>query len=342
MSATFVTLMKSPNSKNHLHKSVIISGKAWAILRYKLMPIYKILIKTAAILILCLVLVTSCSTPTDNNEDTTLSFLWEVSSDTNTVYILGSVHVAKEDLYPLAEAIENAYALADYLVVECNINAVSELEMTALLMEKGTYPAGEDLSDYISDALYSRLYDRLMELDPTGLMISSINLFEPWVAATLITDLDYMALGYEAEYGIDYHFLEKAEADGKDILELESAEFQLDIFDSLPYETQIILLEDAVDNHVTADEIETMFEAWNTGDVTTMEWLILGSDISNPEYRTIYENLLDERNFLMLEKIEQYLEDDETYLVVVGAGHLVGENGIINLLDSKGYTIEQQ
>jgi uncharacterized protein YbaP (TraB family) len=308
------------------------------------MSILKISGKTAAVLIMCLVLVTSCSTQTDNdnNEDTTLSFLWEVSSDTNTVYILGSVHVATEDSYPLAEAIENAYALADYLVVEVDINAISELEMTYLLLEKGTYPAGESLSDYISEDLYSRLCDRFRELDTTGLMLSSINRFEPWVVATLISDLDYMALGYEAEYGIDYHFLEKAGADGKDILELESAEFQLDIFDSMPYETQIILLEDAVDNQVTADEIEMMFEAWSTGDVTTMEWLILGSDISNPEYRTIYENLIDERNFLMVEKIEQYLQDDDVYFVVVGAGHLVGENGIINLLDSKGYTVEQQ
>lgn len=302
----------------------------------------RIIGKTAAILILCLVLFTSCSTPADDNEDTSLSFLWEVSSDTNTVYILGSVHVAKADIYPLAEAIENAYALSEYLVVEIDINAISDLEMTALLLEKGMYPTSESLQDNISDDLYSRLYDRLSESDSTGLLLSSVNLFEPWVVATLISDLDYVALGYEVEYGIETYFLDKAEADGKDILELESAEFQLDIFDSMSYEIQIALLEDTVDNPVTEDEMEAMFEAWSTGDAAKMEQMAFEGIEEDEDYREFLSIINDDRNFLMLEKIEQYLQDDETYFVVVGAAHLVGENGLINLLDNKGYTVEQQ
>ena len=305
------------------------------------MPILRIIGKTTAVLILCLVLVTSCSTPVDN-EDTSLSFLWEVSSDTNTVYILGSVHVARADLYPLAEAIENAYEVAEYLVVEFNTNAVSTSGMTTLLMEKGMYPSGESLRNNISEDLYSRLHDRLMELDSSGLMFSSISLFEPWVVTTTIAELDYMALDYEAEYGIETHFLEKAEADGRDILELESAEFQLDMFDNMSYELQILMLEDAVDNPVTEDEMEAMFEAWSTGDTIKMEQMVF-EDIEEDENYRIFSNIIiDERNFQMVDKIEQYLQGDETYFVVVGAAHLVGENGIINLLDSKGYTVRQQ
>ncbi|HEY41558.1 MAG TPA: TraB/GumN family protein [Dehalococcoidia bacterium] len=306
------------------------------------MTIFKVIGKTAVILILCFVLITSCSSPVDDNEEQTLSFLWEVSSDTNTVYILGSVHVARADIYPLAEAIENAYALAEYLVVEVDINAISELEMAALLMEKGMYPTGESLQDNITENLYSRLYDRVSELDPTGLMLSSINLFEPWVVATLISDLDYMALGYEVEYGIETYFLNKAEADRKDILELESAEFQLDIFDSMSYEIQIAWLEDAVDNPVTENEMEALFEAWSTGDVEMMERIVFEDIEEDENYRELLSMVNDERNFLMVDKIEKYLEADKTYFVVVGTAHLVGENGIINLLDSKGYTIEQQ
>jgi uncharacterized protein YbaP (TraB family) len=301
----------------------------------------RITVKLAIILILCLVLATSCKTP-DDNEDQLLSFLWEVSSDTNTVYVLGSVHVAKADLYPLAEAIENAYDAADYLVVEFNTNDISETEMALLLMEKGMYPTGESLRDNVSEDLYSRLSDRLRELDSSGLLLFSMNSFEPWVVAITISDMDYLELGYEAEYGIETHFLDKAEADSKDILELESAEFQMDIFDSMSYELQIMMLGDAVDNPVTEDEMEAMFEAWSTGDVAKMEQMVF-EDIEEDEYSRIYSNIIiDERNFQMLEKIEQYLEDDETYLVVVGAGHLVGENGIINLLDNQGYAVEQQ
>jgi uncharacterized protein YbaP (TraB family) len=324
-------------------KNVIITGINYQNgLSGAYIPMLRIIGKTATVLILCLVLLMSCSTPADDSEDTSLSFLWEVSSDTNTVYILGSVHVAKADIYPLAEAIENAYALSDYLVVEYDTNAVSELEMTALLLEKGMYPTGESLRDNITEDLYSRLCDRLRESDSTGLLLSSVHLFKPWVVANLIADLDYMALGYEVEYGIETYFLDKAEADSKDILELESAEFQLDIFASLSDELQIMMLEDAVNHQVTEESMEMMFEAWSTGDAEMMEQLLFISMALNPEYQPVYDMLYYERNFLMLNKIEQYLQDDKTYFVVVGAAHLVGENGLINLLDSKGYTVEQQ
>ena len=168
------------------------------------------------------------------------------------------------------------------------------------------------------------------------------NMFEPWVVAITIGEMDYIELGYEAEYGIDFYFTEKAEADDKDILELESAEFQFDIFDNMSYDLQIAMLEDAVDNPVTEDEFEETFEAWITGDTTKMEQLVFEGIEEDEDYRDFLNIIADERNFLMVDKIEQYLQDDKTYFVVVGAAHLVGENGIINLLSGEGYTVEQQ
>ena len=84
-----------------------------------------------------------------------------------------------------------------------------------------------------------------MEFDSSGFLLFTLSSFEPWVVAITIVDLDYMELGYDVEYGIDTYFLDKAQADGKDILELESVEFQLDLFDSLSGELQIMMLEDA-------------------------------------------------------------------------------------------------
>jgi hypothetical protein len=255
---------------------------------------------------------------------------------------LGSVHVAKAEIYPLAEAIENAYGVSVYLVVEVDVNAVSESEMAQLLLEKGMYQSGESLRDNISEELYSRLYDRLMDLDSSGLLLSFVSSFEPWVVAITITDMDYIQLDYDYEYGIETYFLEKAETDSKDIMELESAEFQLDIFDNMSYELQLIMLEDVVDNPVTEDAMEALFDAWSTGDVAKMEQIVFEGTEDNPAYRSLNEIVIDERNFQMIEKIEQYLQDDETYFVVVGAAHLVGETGIINLLDNKGYQVTQQ
>jgi hypothetical protein len=259
----------------------------------------------------------------------------------NTVYILGSVHSATSDLYPLNEVIEDAYDLSKTLVVEIDIINTSQEEAAQLLMEKGMYLPGDNLKKNISDNLYFQLSERLMEFDDSGILLNTMTLFEPWVVAITIADLDYIELGYDVEYGIDVYFLNKAESDGKDILELESAEYQLDIFDSLPDELQIMLLEDAVENPITEEELERVFDAWNTGNITTMEEIVFGGINENPMFRSLNEKILDERNVRMVDEIEGFLEDDDIYLIVVGAGHLVGENGIINLLAKKGYKVRQ-
>ena len=176
------------------------------------------LIRNAAIvLVLTLILGVSCS-PGPETEELQRSFLWEVKSGVTTVYILGSVHVAKAELYPLDNTIEDAYAQSQNLVVEINMNTKNLQETEKLLLEKGTYPAGEDLKSNISEELYSEVTDRITEFDSSGLLLYSLNMFEPWVVAVVITDMEYIELGYDIEYGIDMYFLDKAEADGKDIL----------------------------------------------------------------------------------------------------------------------------
>lgn len=295
---------------------------------------------TAVGLILFLALTVSCSTATEIQEQPT-SFLWEISSDVNTVYILGSVHFAKSDLYPLNEVIEDAYDLSKTLVVEIDILNTPQEEMTHLLMEKGMYMLGDNLKENISDNLYSQLFERLMEFDNSGVLLNTMTLFEPWVVAITIADLDYMELGYDVEYGIDVYFLNRAQSDKKDILELESAEYQLDIFDNLPNELQIVLLEDIVENPTTEEEGEMIFNAWSTGDITTLEEIVFEGIDENPLFQSLNEKLVDERNFRMVDEIEGFLEDDDIHFIVVGAGHLVGENGIVNLLVKKGYKVSQ-
>jgi len=301
----------------------------------------KLIRNATAVLILLLILGTSCSTSPEE-EDLQKSFLWEAKSDGTTVYILGSVHLAKAELYPLDDTIEDAYAQSQILVVEINMNDENLVKTEKFLLEKGVYPAGEKLQNNITDELYSSVSEKAMEFDSSGLLLVSLNMFEPWVVAVVITDMEYMELGYEVEYGIETYFLDKAENDGKDILELETVELQLDIFDGLSPELQIMMLEDAVENPVTEEELELMYDAWSNGDTTQMEQLLFEDIDENPEYRPFYDKIIDERNLQMVEKIEDYLEDDDVYFVIVGAAHLLGENGIVNLLIERGYSVSQR
>lgn len=307
---------------------------------YTLDNMTRIIRKAAIILILAFILIISCS-PTSEPEQPQKSFLWEVTSNETMVYILGSVHVAKADLYPLASTIEDAYYSCQNLVVEIDMNDENIKRTEELLLEKGKYTSGENLKGNIADGLYSKVSDRLMELDSSGILLFTLNMFEPWVVAVTIVDLEYIELGYEVEHGIETYFLNKAAVDGKVVLELETVEFQLDLFDSLPYELQITMLEDAIENPITEEEIEGIFDAWSTGGTNQMEQLLFENDEEEPRYQLLNDKIIYERNYQLVEKIESFLGDDEIYFVVVGAGHLTGEKGIINLLIQKGYKVEQ-
>ena len=286
-----------------------------------------------------LLLLGGCSDSKSTITDTTSkSFLWKVDSESSTVYILGSIHVADQELYPLDNAIETAFDQSQNLAVEFDIVGADQSYMTKLLMQKGAYSGGETLHDNIPKSLYKQADEILEDM---GGDIFLFNTFEPWVVAMTIEELIMKEYGYTGEYGIDKHFLNMAHDEGKDIIELESAEFQITLFDELSNDLQVFLLQDIVENLPTKKELEKLYDAWEEGDSLEMEALIMEGVEDSPELQMINKKLLDERNFLMVEKIEGFLQNDETYFVVVGAGHLIGENGIINLLKGKGYTPTQ-
>jgi uncharacterized protein YbaP (TraB family) len=265
------------------------------------------------------------------------SFIWKVSSATTSVYLLGSIHAAKPDIYPLDSAIEDAFVSAKYLVVEVNVNNVDNQKVTDILLEHGVYPLGEELRDYLSPSLYDALTE---QFERFGVNIAILDSYRPWVILMTLEQLTLQDLGYLPENGIDYYFLDKA-AQTKMILELETAEFQLELLYSLPDELIIESLEYDIENMPLQEDMEELFQIWEDGDATKMESMLFEGLTEEPELTPYYEKLFDERNFNIAVKIEEFLADDEIYFVVVGAGHLVGENGLVNLLSEKGYTIEQ-
>jgi uncharacterized protein YbaP (TraB family) len=279
---------------------------------------------------------TSPTTPTAT-EVKGKSFIWEISSATTSVYLLGSIHIARPDIYPLDSVIEDAFASAKYLVVEVNVHNVDMQNVNSLLLEHGVYPQGEGLRENVSPSLYDALAE---QFERFGINITTLDAYRPWVISMTLEQLILQSLGYLPENGIDYYFLDKA-AHTKKILELETAEYQLELLYSLPDEVMIETLQYDIDFATTPEDMEALFQAWEDGDVVEMESLLFEALTEEPGLASYYEKLFDERNFNMAAKIEGYLADDETYFIVVGAGHLVGENGLLNLLAEKGYAIKQ-
>ncbi len=197
------------------------------------------------------------------------SFIWQVSSPTNTVYLLGSVHVAKADIYPLDSVIEDAFA-RPLLVVEVNLNEVKRLAGQCPSAGNGPLSLGDAFHNHVSSSLYVALEEQFARF---GGSMAALDPYRPWVVYMSLEQLLLQELGYLPENGIDYYFLDKA-AQSKLIIQLETAAFQLEMLYSMPDEIMIAALEYDLENMAQAEDMEALLEAWEDGDAARWScWL---------------------------------------------------------------------
>jgi len=265
------------------------------------------------------------------------TFMWKAQSKTAVVYMLGSVHFMKKEVYPLNNKIEAAFESSNILAVEANINDVAKIDLQKLVAS-AFYLGNETLETHVSKETYELLKK---ETAPLGIPIELISKQRPWFLAMTLESVELMKLGFNPQYGIDNYFLKKA-AGKKKIVELESLDYQINLFSGFSDEEQEFFLLYTLKNlKMVKHEIDQLMQAWMTGDLKGMELIALKAD---PDMRVakLYEKLIFERNANMTLKIEDFLKTNKTYFVVVGAGHLVGKKGIIEMLKNKGYRVEQK
>jgi len=265
------------------------------------------------------------------------SFLWKVQSKTNTIYVLGSIHYLKKEMYPLDKKIEKAFEQSEILVVEADVANIRKEDIQKL-MENAFYTENDTLQKHLSAETYGLVKKKLEEL---GASLEVANSYKPWFLGLNLVSLEALKLGFDPNYGVDRYFLEKA-AERKKILELESLEYQFKLFSALSGKDQeSFLLYIVKDIKVLEQELDKLVKAWTTGDEKGIESIMTRSIKEDKRLIPIYEKLVVERNRKMVSKIEEYLKEKETFFVIVGAGHLVGNQGIINLLKGKGFLLEQ-
>ncbi|KHF36095.1 TraB family protein [Paenibacillus sp. P1XP2] len=262
-------------------------------------------------------------------------FMWEVENNGNTVYLVGSIHIADNSFYPLRPEFEEAFAEADYLGVEIDLSKAAGEAQQKMVMDMGMYQDGSTLKDHISGETYAKLGKILQQ---SGMKPDALDAFKPWVVETTISSLKSVKAGYEAAAGIDLYFIQKAIERKIPVVELESYESQLSMFNGFSKELQEKNLNNALDNFdVLDDGVDKMAEMWKTGnDEQLLE--LTNSMAAEPEYN---KAMLIDRNEKMAEKIDGYLKNGkkEEYFIVVGAAHYLGEHGIVKLLQDKGYAV---
>lgn len=264
-------------------------------------------------------------------------FLWRFSRASTVVYLAGSIHILKPSLYPLPTQLEDAFDRSDYLVLEVDVAALDREAMQRRTLAHALLPDGQTLADVLPASLHQRLDRHLADF---GMNAAMLDRASPAMVMTQIVVSRLLTLGYLPDSGLENHFLSRRRS--QQILELETLEEQLELMFDQPMDTQIQLLTEVLD---VEDEIEPlladMLAAWLSGDDAGFLEAFKAQSGDSPASIAFSRALLDDRNRQMAAAIRGYLEapgeTPRTYFVLVGAAHLVGEEGIVPLLARAGF-----
>jgi hypothetical protein len=243
--------------------------------------------------------------------------------------------VGKREFYPLDAPIESAFTRADTLVLEIDLSDKEKLAKQVI--EASVYPPGDSIEKHLDAEVVTRLREYFKD---SGVPFEALGRLKPWTVAVMVIALEIKKAGFEAEHGIDMHFAERAQ--GKQIIGLESAAEQLALFTSMDERTQNLMLKQVledVDDYVTT--IDAAAVAWLSGDEQRLDRELL-EPLRTPEYQGVFDTLFLQRNVKMTRAIEGLLKRKGTHFVVVGSGHVIGKQGIVDLLRSKGYSVERR
>lgn len=262
--------------------------------------------------------------------------LWSVQGHSNVVYLMGSIHVLRQSDYPLEPALLAAYASSQTLVMEIDLSELDSGDVQQQMLQAAMLTDGRTLQDVLGNGQYQQAATLAQQV---GVPLETLQQFKPWFVAESITQLQLMQLGFDPSAGIEMYFLQRARTDRKTVRGLETAQDQIELFDSMPLDRQSRYLMASLGEAKTLPtQVDQMVKAWRRGDTAWFAAQMQKEFGDDPE---LYRSVLVARNRKWLPKIESFLKDSQNYLVIVGTGHLAGTDSVIEMLRRDGYTVAQ-
>jgi uncharacterized protein YbaP (TraB family) len=262
--------------------------------------------------------------------------VWAVRGAHNTVYLAGSIHMLPAADAALPPGFDRSYADSARLVMELDLGKFDPIEAMTWMMNHGALPAGTKLRSVLGEQRYDRVSAAATGL---GLPMAALDSLAPWVVGIEITDSAYEHEGYDPEQGVEEQLVRRAEKDGKPTAGLETLPEELGSLTELSSADQIRMLDQTVDDlKDIKSEMRDVTTAWRHGDAVRLAALLSTEYNAFP---SLYKPLVTDRNQRWLPQLEALLKGSDNSLVVVGALHLVGPGGLLELLRKKGYTITQ-
>jgi hypothetical protein len=261
--------------------------------------------------------------------------VWKVVKGENHLFIGGTIHVLSKSDYPLPAAFENAYRQSAMVVLETDMQKMQTPEFQKLLQSKIVYTDGRSLKTVLKKTTYQALEEHMSS---RGLPIANFEQLKPGMVAITLTLFELQRLGLVGT-GVDEFFSLKARDDGKAIGQLESAEKQLAFLSTLGDGREDALITQTLSEIQQLPQLMTSLKAaWRQGDRGKMKALAITP--IEKDFPKVYQQLIVQRNMDWIPEIEQMLKTKQVEFILVGAAHLVGEDGILAQLAARGYTIE--
>lgn len=276
--------------------------------------------------------------------------MYEITKDgsQNKIYLFGSIHIANTNKLDFPTYLNDAYNDSKYIACEFDLVEYQKDQNKVLeTMQDLIYSDGSTIKDHLSTNAYNKLVNFLKE---KGMYTEMYDVYKPMFFQSLITNIIANDAKIKTNDGIDTYFLDKAKKDNKTILEVESYDYQIKLLNSFSDKLNELMLIDLIDNYnQEVQSLNDLYKAWKTGDIERIikesnEELEIKSNYTQEEIQIIKnynKQLIDDRNINMTNKLIEYFNNNYNTFYMVGAAHLVGDNGIAHLLETKGYTVKQ-
>lgn len=263
--------------------------------------------------------------------------LFVVRDADSTMYLFGTLHIRRPGVAWGGAQAQAGLAEASEVWTELEISPNTDAQMQGLVGRYGMAEPGRPLSSYFSAEENARIVAAAQQL---GLQPQMVEAMKPWLVGLTIQVLQMMQAGYDPAAGADRQIDAFADANGKTARWFETAEEQISMLAGMSPDVQRQMVLEAVDEaEAGAALMERMATAWETGDLTTLEQLVV--DDMRTEYPEFYQVLLADRNDQWITVLHQELQGSGVDFVAVGAGHMLGEDGLVAQLRALGYTVER-
>lgn len=282
-------------------------------------------------LILSIILVVSVSTGASAE-----SSVWKAQKGTSVMYLGGTCHVLREADYPLPPEFEKAYQASAVVVFETDLGRLRDPATQQRLLAKAMYADGSTIDKHLSVRAYAELS---AYCESNGIPLQLLSRFKPSILMVSLAVMELTKMGVSRQ-GVDEFFYELAIKERKAVEGLETADEQINYVVSMAdgHEDEFVTYSLRDLEHIR-EQFESLADAWRAGDTVKLDRIMI--DDLKTRWPKLYKKLIVDRNRNWLPLIEAYQKTPRTEFILVGVGHLVGPDGIVEALRKKGYKVDK-